>query len=515
LHYLHSGVGLSATLQRVGEEDLSAGHAFISYVCEDGNRIQRVVSALQAADIPVWMDKGRLSPGDDWKMVIRRAIQRNSLAFIAVFSRNSQARSTSYQHEELNLAVEQFRQRPPGRPWLIPVRLDDCELPDYDLGSGRTLDSLQRVDLFGNDADEEMIRLITAVLRILGESTRDSASIRASVTQADDSSRGPALAHAIKTILLEPSRRIELEDLMQIETKRVRAALTDSERFPIQSPDVTNTVSGARYIAGRYKDYWVTVDPLAHGLATGCAWGGDEHNGIWTRTIRTIAATCDGPTSGNTLLLTTRLFPVQALVYAASLAAVSRRNYAALRAVAVDPASRWSGDRIPLIARMQPYHYTESFRVAANVFALEAEGESVDDEKIEHWMTRGGLRFTPISDALHRLLRPLLIDLVPDDDDYADLFDETEILLGVLANDAKLQAKARGRYLHGAWFGRFTWRDSYLQSSPYKVLQEQLVAEGSAWPPLSAGLFGGSLDRATAAFEEFSAEATGLIAARG
>ncbi|MFD2078722.1 TIR domain-containing protein [Actinopolymorpha cephalotaxi] len=143
----------------------AAGHAFISYVREDVDRMQDIVSALKAADIPVWTDKMKLSPGEDWKLTIRKAIQRNALAFLAVFSSSSQARDQSYQHEELLLAVEQFRQHPPGRVWLIPVRLDDCKLPDYDLGAGRTLDSLQRVDLFGEDAKDETIRL-GRVLRI-------------------------------------------------------------------------------------------------------------------------------------------------------------------------------------------------------------------------------------------------------------------------------------------------------------------------------------------------------------
>lgn len=63
-------------------------------------------------------------------------------------------------------------------------------------------------------------------------------------------------------------------------------------------------------------------------------------------------------------------------------------------------------------ARMQPHEYVGSFRVASNVFLHEAEGESVDDERIEGWMTRPGLRFTPIFDALYPLLMPMLIDLV-------------------------------------------------------------------------------------------------------
>ena len=77
----------------------TAGHAFISYVHEDADRVKGILSALRAADIPVWTDKTKLSPGEDWQLTIRKAIQRNSLAFLAVFSSKSQARGKSYQHE--------------------------------------------------------------------------------------------------------------------------------------------------------------------------------------------------------------------------------------------------------------------------------------------------------------------------------------------------------------------------------------------------------------------------------
>lgn len=61
----------------------------------------------------------------------------------------------SYQNEELTEAIEQFRLRRPEDPWLIPVRFDECEIPDRDIGAGRTLASLQRTDLFGPKTREE------------------------------------------------------------------------------------------------------------------------------------------------------------------------------------------------------------------------------------------------------------------------------------------------------------------------------------------------------------------------
>jgi hypothetical protein len=53
-------------------------------------------------------------------------------------------------------------------PWLIPVRLDDCDIPDWDLGAGRTLASIQRSDLFGQHRQDATDGLIQAVKHILG-----------------------------------------------------------------------------------------------------------------------------------------------------------------------------------------------------------------------------------------------------------------------------------------------------------------------------------------------------------
>jgi hypothetical protein len=149
-----------------------SGHAFISYVREDSLNVDRLQRTLEAAGIPVWRDTADLWPGENWRAKVRYAISENALAFIACFSSRSLARQRSYQNEELLLAVDQLRQRRPDDPWLIPVRFDDCEIPDLDLGGGRTLASLQRSDLFG-DRDVGAARLVVAVLRILGNHNTD------------------------------------------------------------------------------------------------------------------------------------------------------------------------------------------------------------------------------------------------------------------------------------------------------------------------------------------------------
>lgn len=161
------GTGRVVTEPVPGTE--SAGHAFISYVREDARQVDQLQRDLQAAGVLVWRDTADLWPGEDWRLKIRRAITDNALVFIACFSAQSTARAESYQNEELALAIDQLRRRPPDVPWLIPVRFDDCRVPDIDIGAGRTISSLQRADLFGEQRDVAVGRLLATVLRLLGQ----------------------------------------------------------------------------------------------------------------------------------------------------------------------------------------------------------------------------------------------------------------------------------------------------------------------------------------------------------
>lgn len=160
----------------MSERTKVAGHAFISYVREDSDRVDQLQAVLERAGIPVWRDTADLWPGQDWREHIQRAITDNALAFIACFSRNSTGRPASYQNEELRVAIEQLQLRRPDDPWIIPVRFDDCDIPDRDLGGGRQLAAIQRADLFGAQADHAAARLVAVVRRILERDVGDAAA---------------------------------------------------------------------------------------------------------------------------------------------------------------------------------------------------------------------------------------------------------------------------------------------------------------------------------------------------
>jgi hypothetical protein len=154
------------------------GHVFISYVREDSERVDRLELELKKAGLSVWRDVNAIGPGSDWQLEIRKAIKSRSVAFIACFSHASQQRDVSYQREELVLAAEQIRLRPPGRSWFIPVRFDDYEIPDYDIGAGKTFNNLNRLDLLdGNwSGFNKLLVALATVLSLESAADRPTAS---------------------------------------------------------------------------------------------------------------------------------------------------------------------------------------------------------------------------------------------------------------------------------------------------------------------------------------------------
>jgi hypothetical protein len=508
------------------------GHAFISYVHEDAESVDTLCEVLEAAGITVWRDRDQLWPGDDWKVKIRHAIRQDSLAFIACFSGNSVAKDRTYQNEELLLAVEEYRMRPPGRPWLFPIRFSEMELPEYDLGAGRTLDALQRTDLFGPKREPELTRLAMSILRVVGaaaevpiepkpdsqpnsftdDGTSKETGTSTSIAQENkvwkehEQPIRTSASALVKLLLRDPTKDIELDDYVTELADNARQQCMDTIAFPTSSDAMRSTIASAHLVIERVDNYWEIMAPLAEVLAVGCAWGTtDEQDALWARAMRTIANTTP-MASGHTSLIDLRVYPRIMALYAAGLGAVARNKYSALRAVTVDATyrDRERGRIVPVVAVCHTAGPFANAPFLASAVAINAEAAPITDEKLEA-LSRGigQMRITPTSDDLHARLRKPLQSVVRDDDDYSDLFDRLEVLLGVIAEDATLKEKADGGYLEGGWVGRYIWRDRYGPSTFLRI-HEEFRTQGTSWPPLAAGLFGNSEERAENAFASMS-----------
>jgi hypothetical protein len=90
-------------------------------------------------------------------------------------------------NEELNLAIDELRLRPTDRAWFIPLRLNECTIPDRAIGGGQQLSDIHYIDLSRNWDDgirslvevlvplePELISLYSRAREALAESIRRS-----------------------------------------------------------------------------------------------------------------------------------------------------------------------------------------------------------------------------------------------------------------------------------------------------------------------------------------------------
>ena len=122
-------------------------HVFISYIRKNKGEVDRLYNELTSRGIEVWLDRRDLGAGARWKREIKKAISDGAF-FIACFSKEYHERAKTYMNAELRIAIEQMYQLHIDRKWFIPIRLDDCEIPDMDIGGSETLRDLHHVDLY-------------------------------------------------------------------------------------------------------------------------------------------------------------------------------------------------------------------------------------------------------------------------------------------------------------------------------------------------------------------------------
>ena len=138
---------------------------FVSYVRENTDIVDKFCQELKSHGIQVWRDRDNIAPGSRWKQEIRKAIREGTF-FVACFSTEYNDRDKTYMNEELTIAIAELRQRPHDRIWFIPVKLNECEIPDRDIGGGETLRDLHYVNLY-EDWDSSILRILKAVQSVV------------------------------------------------------------------------------------------------------------------------------------------------------------------------------------------------------------------------------------------------------------------------------------------------------------------------------------------------------------
>lgn len=132
---------------------------FIAHASEDRDAVHQLYARLKQRGYRPWVDKRDLQPGADWQQVIRLTIGKSDyvLACLSAVS----VKKRGYVQQEFRLALEAVALQPAGKIFLIPLRLDACEIPDVEF-SGLRLVAYHAVDLWEADGYARLCEVIDA-----------------------------------------------------------------------------------------------------------------------------------------------------------------------------------------------------------------------------------------------------------------------------------------------------------------------------------------------------------------
>ncbi|HYX72948.1 MAG TPA: toll/interleukin-1 receptor domain-containing protein [Nitrososphaera sp.] len=144
---------------------------FLSYAREDIEAANRLYKILTSVGINVWFDKESLSPGVKWKPAINVAI-RECRYFIALLSSRSISKR-GFVQSEIKQAIDVLEQYPENEIYIVPVRLDECEV------THEKLNDLNWVDLFPEwkDGQDKLLRLFGVQQGEQNASRKESSTI--------------------------------------------------------------------------------------------------------------------------------------------------------------------------------------------------------------------------------------------------------------------------------------------------------------------------------------------------
>ena len=132
---------------------------------------QRLLAAPYGDDmgwIDPWLDEEKLLPGQDWNIEIEKAVEAADVVIVCLS--NTSVSKEGYIQRELKFVLDIALEKPGGTIFVIPLRLDDCELP-------RQLRSWQAVDYFPAERQDWTFERLQQSLRIRYENVAGADSV--------------------------------------------------------------------------------------------------------------------------------------------------------------------------------------------------------------------------------------------------------------------------------------------------------------------------------------------------
>ncbi|NIQ05458.1 MAG: TIR domain-containing protein [Candidatus Korarchaeota archaeon] len=129
---------------------------FLCHANEDKQKVVQVYQRLKKDGFQPWLDKEDVLPGQNWREITTKIIKESTLVII-FFSKKAVSKQ-GFVQKEMNLASDVRSEMPEGEVFIIPVRLDDCDIP-------KKFSDLHYCDIFEKGGYEKLVRTIQTRIR--------------------------------------------------------------------------------------------------------------------------------------------------------------------------------------------------------------------------------------------------------------------------------------------------------------------------------------------------------------
>lgn len=127
---------------------------FLCHAHSDRETVHNLYRRLLDNGVHTWLDSESLQPGQDWQREIRKAILNSDVVLVCLSQKFNE--QSGYRHEELKLALEKANLLEAGQIFVIPVRLEKCDIPE-------SLSHLHRVDVFEATGFKKLLRALKSL----------------------------------------------------------------------------------------------------------------------------------------------------------------------------------------------------------------------------------------------------------------------------------------------------------------------------------------------------------------
>ncbi|MHA1126374.1 MAG: HEAT repeat domain-containing protein [Candidatus Heimdallarchaeota archaeon] len=121
-------------------DNIDTPKIFLAFIIEDESKVNEIYSNLSRGDkYDIYMFLENKIAGEKFEKANVKRIEEYDF-FIGCFSQNTASKTRTLFHQEVKLALKESSNRNPDSIYFIPIKLDECKIPDYVVKSERASD---------------------------------------------------------------------------------------------------------------------------------------------------------------------------------------------------------------------------------------------------------------------------------------------------------------------------------------------------------------------------------------